>query len=272
VAPPHAPTVRWLGHATAQLELGGLRILTDPALTPRLAHLRRRAPLDPDTVERPDLVLISHVHQDHLHLPSLRRFGADVPLLVPRGAGAFLHRRGWRDLVETQAGDTHPLGRVTIETVPAVHPRGRGPHSSVAADPVGFVVHSSEGVVYFAGDTDLFDGMGSWAPVDVALLPIWGWGPNVGEGHLDPTTAARAVERIRPRLVVPVHWGTFSPVGLRQPHWLETPARRFRAELSAAGLLGGLRVLPPGGSLALTAPMAAGPGGEDPQGEGSRRA
>jgi L-ascorbate metabolism protein UlaG (beta-lactamase superfamily) len=252
VPPSAAPTVRWFGHATAQIELDGLRILTDPALTPRLAHLRRRTPLDPDTVERPDLVVISHVHQDHLHLPSLRRFGPDVPLLVPKGAGGFLHRRGFREIVETQAGDAHPVGEVSIETVPAVHPRGRGPHSSVTADPVGYIVRSAVGAVYFAGDTDLFDDMGSWAPVDVALLPIWGWGPNVGEGHLDPTTAARAAELIRPRLVVPVHWGTFSPVGLRRPHWLATPARRFRAEMSAAGLEGGLRVLPLGGSLPLT--------------------
>lgn len=255
--------IRWLGHATVEICLDGVRVLTDPALTPRLAHLRRRSALDLGTVERPDLVVISHVHQDHLHLPSLRRFGSDVPLLVPAGAGEFLRRRGFEDVVEARAGDTTALGGLTIETVPAVHPRGRGPHSHVAADPVGYVVRAGEGpgarAVYFAGDTDLFDEMATLVALDVALLPIWGWGPSVGEGHLDPATAARAAALIRPELIVPIHWGTFTPFGLRNPHWLETPANRFRATLDDAGLATGLRQLVPGGPAeAVPARPAAG--------------
>jgi L-ascorbate metabolism protein UlaG (beta-lactamase superfamily) len=246
-----ALTIRWLGHATVEIGLGGLRILTDPLVTPRVGHLRRRSALDPNDIERPDLVLISHVHQDHLHLPSLRRLGADVPVLVPHGAGGFLHRRGFGDVTETRAGDVRRLGEVTIETVPAVHPRGRGPHSSVAADPVGYVVRSAGGAAYFAGDTDLFDEMAALTALDVALIPIWGWGPGVGEGHLDPLTAARAAELIRPDVVVPVHWGTFTPVGMRRPHWLETPAHRFREALRVAEVDADLRQRARGGSLEL---------------------
>jgi len=71
--------------------------------------------------------------------------------------------------------------------------------------------------VYVAGDTDLFAGMSRLGPVDVALLPVWGWGPTLGPGHLDPPRAAEAVRRIKPKKAVPVHWGTLAIGGLRRP-------------------------------------------------------
>jgi L-ascorbate metabolism protein UlaG (beta-lactamase superfamily) len=78
--------------------------------------------------------------------------------------------------------------------------------------------------VYFAGDTALFDGMRDLAgEIDVALLPVGGWGPTLpSRHHLDPVDAARAAALIQPRLSVPIHWGTYWPVGLR---WLR-PERR----------------------------------------------
>ena len=60
----------WLGHSTVLVDVDGVRILTDPLVTRRLAHLRRRVPML--TVDPVDVVLISHVHMDHLHRPSLR--------------------------------------------------------------------------------------------------------------------------------------------------------------------------------------------------------
>ena len=96
--------------------------------------------------------------------------------------------------------------------MPAEHEGSRGPFGA-SADAVGYVITGSE-VVYFAGDTDLFDGMHELGPVDLALVPIWGWGPGLGAGHLDPVQAAEAVARIRPRLVVPIHWGTYFPIHL----------------------------------------------------------
>ena len=63
----------WVGHATVLLELGGARLLTDPLLRTRLAHLRRHgARPDPSVMEDIDAVLVSHVHLDHLDVRSLR--------------------------------------------------------------------------------------------------------------------------------------------------------------------------------------------------------
>jgi L-ascorbate metabolism protein UlaG (beta-lactamase superfamily) len=249
--------VRWLGHASTLIELGGVRVMTDPALTPRLAHLRRHHRVDAATIDRPDLVLISHLHMDHLHVPSLRLIGDDVPIVVPAGAAGLIRRKGFRHVEETRAGETFHVGPLSVETVPAVHPGRRGPHSRLVADAVGYVLRADGRTVYFPGDTDLFDEMGSWGPVDVALLPIWGWGRTLGEGHLTPRTAVEAVELIAPELVVPIHWGTYSPVGVRRqpPGWLTAPVHQFEAALAANGESDRLRVLTPGEGL--TVPGAA---------------
>ena len=122
-----------------------------------------------------------------------------------------------------------------VEAVRAVHPPGRGPHSSVVAEAVGYVLRTDDACVYFAGDTDLFDEMADLAPIDVALLPIWGWGPSLGEGHLDPGRAARAATLLQARVVIPVHWGTYSPIGVKRPKWLDTPVGQFADRAADAG-------------------------------------
>jgi L-ascorbate metabolism protein UlaG (beta-lactamase superfamily) len=258
--------LRWLGHATVAVTLDGIRFMTDPALTPRLAHLRRRHPVDAAMV-RADVVLISHVHMDHLHVPSLRLLGPDVAVIAPHGAAAFLSRRGFRGAREVRAGDRLDIGTVAIEVVPAVHPPRRGPHSRLSAPAVGYVLRGSEGAVYFPGDTDLFPGMADLGPVDVALLPIAGWGPTLGEGHLNPDRATEATDLLLPRFVVPIHWGTYSRVRLRSgpPAWLHTPAEEFRAQMTGRGHGDRLRLLEPGELLvtpeARTATERDSPGG-----------
>ncbi len=240
----------WLGHASALVDVGGVRFLTDPALTARVAHLRRHHDVDMEVLRDVDVVLISHVHMDHLHVPSLRLLG-DVDLVVPAGAGRLLRRQGFRNVLETTVGDRATFGVVTVETVPAVHSSGRGPHSRIRAGAVGYVLRSPQGSVYFAGDTDLFDGMADLSSIDVALLPIAGWGPTLGTGHLDPQRAVQATELIQPRLVVPIHWGTYSPISLRgrAPQWLHRPAEQFASALAGAGHVDRLRLLEPGDRL-----------------------
>ena len=83
--------------------------------------------------------------------------------------------------------------------MPADHSNARGPHSRLVAEPVGYILDAGGRAVYFAGDTDLFDEMHDFPPIDVALLPIWGWGPTLGDRHLDPGRAATATHWIEPQ-------------------------------------------------------------------------
>jgi L-ascorbate metabolism protein UlaG (beta-lactamase superfamily) len=89
--------------------------------------------------------------------------------------------------------------------------------------------------VYFAGDTDLFPEMAELAgKIDVALLPVWGWGRALGPGHLNPRRAAEALTLLRPSLAIPIHWGTFAAprVRKRDPSFLVDPPHQF-AEYAA---------------------------------------
>jgi hypothetical protein len=93
--------------------------------------------------------------------------------------------------------------------------------------------------------------MAELGPLDLALLPIWGWGPYVGAGHLNPTSAARALELIRPRVAVPIHWGTFYPAGLRwlRPQFLVDPPLEFARRANERAPEVAVEIVPPGSSL-----------------------
>ncbi len=247
--------VTWVGHATVLVELGGVRLLTDPVLRDRVAHLRRRGPR-PAAAARHGLgsVLISHLHLDHLDLPSLRSLGTGTRLVVPRGAGRLLRRAGFHAVEEIGVGESLEIGRVTVTAAPAAHDGRRGPWGD-RAQALGYLVEGGGRRVYFAGDTDLFPEMAAFARprVDLALLPVWGWGPTLGAGHLDPTRAADAAALVRPRIAVPIHWGTFFPVTLHRfrPRALADPPHAFARAAAAAAPGVRVEVLRPGGSLAL---------------------
>ncbi len=247
-----ADRVTWIGHATVLIELGGVRLLTDPLLRGRLGHLRRHGPMPAaGTTEDIDAVLISHLHLDHLDLPSLQRLPPSTRLLVPRGAGDFLRRRGFHAAEEIAAGEHVRVGELTVTAVPAVHDGRRRPYGGgPAADAIGFVAGDR---VYFAGDTDLFDAMAELRGLDVALIPVWGWGPSLGDGHLDPPAAARAAALVRPRVAVPIHWGTFYPRVLARykPHRLTDPPHEFAAAVARLAPDVAVRVLAPGESVPL---------------------
>ena len=243
--------VTYLGHATVLLELGGRRLLTDPVLSNRLLHLRRRSSPVTAQLEPLDWVLISHLHHDHLHPASLRRLGGNPGAVAPVGGKRLLKRAGFSDVREVRVRETVQLGDLKLEAVPASHPGGRPPLGP-AADALGFII-SGGARVYFAGDTDLFDEMGELCDLDLALVPVWGWGTSIGEGHLDPIRAAEAVRRLRPRVAIPIHWGTFLPIGSfrRHRHRLHEPPREFARLAAEVAPEVDVRVLEPGESTEL---------------------
>jgi L-ascorbate metabolism protein UlaG (beta-lactamase superfamily) len=251
--------VRWLGHATVEVALGGATVLTDPVLRARVGHLVRvgGAGAVPTAPARLDAIALSHAHRDHLDVPTLRALGGHAPLIVPRGTGRTLPRALRARAAEVVVGDAVVVGAATVRAVPARHDGRRHPVGSRAraADALGYVVEGAGKRVYFAGDTDLFDGMARVGAdgLDVALLPVWGWGPSIGPGHLDPERAARAAALLAPRFAVPIHWATFLPAGQRRRHGglLTTPGPAFAAATARAAPDVRVALLAPGGTLAL---------------------
>jgi L-ascorbate metabolism protein UlaG (beta-lactamase superfamily) len=251
--------ITWIGHSTVLLELDGVRLVTDPVLRARLVHLRRvAAPADASALAGVDAVLVSHLHYDHLDVPSLLRLGRSVRLVAPAGSRGFLRRRGFREVSELDVGDELTLGGLTVRATEAEHAGRRTPFAANTRT-IGYMVTGSARV-WFAGDTDLFDGMSAFAPgLDVALLPIAGWGARLPAGHLDPLRAAQALRLLRPRVAVPIHWGTYKHFGLgRAEELLRVPADSFVRHAAELAPDVQVELLPVGGSLELETPIAAG--------------
>jgi L-ascorbate metabolism protein UlaG (beta-lactamase superfamily) len=240
--------VQYLGHSTVVVDLDGTQLLTDPLLRRRVGHLLRARPIA--SLGEIDGVLISHAHHDHLDLPSIARLDAAIPIVVPRGLGRLL--TGRERVIEVDVGDEVELDTLTVRATEAVHD-GKRAGGRASGPALGYEVRGSKRI-YFAGDTDLFPAMeGLVEDLDVALIPIWGWGPSLGRGqHLDPAGAAEAIRMLKPRIAVPIHWGTYRPFTHgRRARFLREPAETFVREAQARAPEVEVRVLQPGEQLQL---------------------
>jgi L-ascorbate metabolism protein UlaG (beta-lactamase superfamily) len=174
-------------------------------------------------------------------------------MIVPKGASTYLKVRRFNHVEEIEQGESIQIGGLKIQATRADHV-GRQLPWVPWTEPLGYLIDGSH-EVYFAGDTDLFDEMADIGQeLDLALLPVWGWGPNLGKGHLNPYRAAQALEHLRPKVAIPIHWGTYSPVGLEllRPKFLTRPPQEFAdhaAELSPAV---DVQILDPGQSYLFT--------------------
>ncbi|TAJ16403.1 MAG: MBL fold metallo-hydrolase [Dehalococcoidia bacterium] len=227
-AVPSHVGVRWLGHASVVVEVDGARVLTDPLLRGRFLHvLRRAAPVDVSEVRgHIDVIVVSHLHWDHADMASLRAVGVDVPVVVPRGAGVLMRRAGMRQVEELGAGESIDVAGTRIEATGAHHSGFRPPFGP-RATANGYLIGRSQRV-YFAGDTGMFPGLGDLGGgVDVALLPVGGWGPTLRGGHFDAAGAAEAAALVGPRVVLPIHWGTYWPIGVPLGRRFSEPGPRF---------------------------------------------
>ncbi|MET1059301.1 MAG: MBL fold metallo-hydrolase [Nocardioides sp.] len=250
----------WLGHATVVIDMDGVRLLTDPLLGRHAGFLRRPGGRPDEASWRdPDAVLISHLHLDHADLPSLRRVRGTRVLTAPVNARWVTRRVGspvadlgngvWTRVPAPGTDD----GGVEVRLVRADHGARPMPHRPNASD--GHLIRGRDGIVWFAGDTSLYPEMAglpelAGGRVDVALLPIAGWGPRLSAGHMGPAEAVEACLRVRPRAVLPIHYGTLHPPGFSAAGlgWMHRPLTEFTRLLAERSPETGLLDVPPGES------------------------
>ncbi len=256
--PRPAAEVTWWGHACVLLALDDVRLLTDPVLVRRLGPLHYVGHLPTrDELAHVDAVLISHLHHDHLHLRSLALLPPTARLIAPLGAADVLRGRVVGPVEELAPGDTTTVGRVTVTATAAAHDGRRHPGGPRAAT-LGFVLSGTR-TAYFAGDTELFPGMAdeveaaTGGSLDLALIPVGGWGLNLGTGHMDPGEGAEAVARLHPRHAVPVHWGSLRlPILWRARRtWHSSSGPEFARLVEASNATTSVRVLAPGERFVL---------------------
>ncbi|HQR26384.1 MAG TPA: MBL fold metallo-hydrolase [Nocardioides sp.] len=227
----------WIGHATVVIDLDGVRLVTDPLLRRHAGPLRRIGPPpDPAAWEDPDAVLVSHLHADHASVGSLRRL-TGVPMLTGTANARWLRARVGARVPDLPEDRWRELGDVAVRLVRADHAARPMPHRPNGTH--GHLLRGRTQTVWFAGDTSVYPEMAALPElaegrVDVALLPIAGWGPRLSAGHMGPTEAVDAVELVRPRAVLPIHHGTLHPPGfeLGSLDWMHRPLREFERQLA----------------------------------------
>jgi L-ascorbate metabolism protein UlaG (beta-lactamase superfamily) len=229
-----ATRLRWLGHSTLWVESDGKTLLIDPFLTGNPA-----APVSADSL-KPDAILVSHGHDDHLGdtVAIAKRTGA--PVVCNYEIGVWLQAQGLTKVHGCQHGGTARLfdGSVGVKLTLAFHgstlPDGQG-GLKYGGNPCGFLIKLADGkTIYDAADTALFGDMSLIGEegIDLACLPI-------GDTYtMGPDDALKAIKRLNPRIVLPIHYNTWPPLAQDAQGW----AARVEAETLAK-----VAVLEPGG-------------------------
>lgn len=232
-----ATAITWYGHACVEVRTpGGRTILIDPWFG------NPRSPLAADAVEHCDLMLVTHGHHDHLGAAPGAVSEADALAIARRTKPAWpcVHELSlWLDdrlagagveIIGMNKGGSVEARGIGVSMVHADHSAGdwsaAGDGPLYLGEPVGFVLRLEDGSrLYHAGDTALFGDLrliGEIHQPDVAMLPIG------GHYTMGPAEAARAVELLGVREVLPLHYGTF-------PILAGTPAA-LRDALASRGL------------------------------------
>jgi L-ascorbate metabolism protein UlaG (beta-lactamase superfamily) len=219
---PHPPAghiaVTFVGHASVMLTTQRARVLVDPFLGEFLLGVRRReaASLAPADAADTSLILVSHAHRDHLHLPTLRQLSRRAAVVLPPRCQSLVRRLGFERLVELAPGESFAHHDVEVTAVAARHDGRRGLLHPAWRPSNGYIVKHRGANVYCAGDTAYFSGfeeVGRRLHPDVALLPIAGYEPpSLREDHMSPLDAVQAFLDLGAKLLVPIAYGAF-PVG-----------------------------------------------------------
>jgi N-acyl-phosphatidylethanolamine-hydrolysing phospholipase D len=225
-------TATWIGHSTILLQTAGLNIITDPVFSERAFPVQWAGPkrvmppaMTIEALPPLDIVLLSHIHYDHLDKPAVKQLARTHPLatwIVPLGVGAYVRGWGVREIVELDWWQETEVKGVRVAATPARHFSARRIGDRYKSLWCGFALAIGERRVYFAGDTAYhpeFATIGDrYGPFDFVMMPIGAYDPRwfMHVVHVDPIEAVQAyTDLLAPHagaslpLMLGIHWGTF---------------------------------------------------------------
>jgi N-acyl-phosphatidylethanolamine-hydrolysing phospholipase D len=243
---PSKIQITWVGHSTFLIQVAGLNILTDPMWSARASPVQWAGP---KRFARPgialidlpkiDVVLISHTHYDHLDRATIKNLGVSPRYVLPTNLGEWFHKLGMRNTTELAWWKSTKAGSLTVTAVPANHWSKRNLWGKSDAGWGGYMIESSSGVIYFAGDTgyhaEHFKEIGKRFPhIDLGLIPIGAYYPReiFGRYHIDPREAVIVHGEVGAKQSIGIHWGTFKLT--QEP--LDEPPTLLAHEVASAGL------------------------------------
>ena len=251
-AETHQIGITWLGHAAFLVQLETANILIDPnwALWHGPVKRLRHPTLFAHDLPEIDLVLITHAHFDHLHIPSLKRVANGQPVIVPRGVGSLLKRLDFGSITELDTWQSTTFRDLSITLTPARHWGARMIHDTHRHFG-GYLIESADRTVFHCGDSAIFDGfkeIGDRADIDVALMPIGAYdAPSGRPVHMNPEEALDAFQMLDAGIMVPMHHDTF-PLGGEPLH---EPAQRLATAANERGLKERVHILVEGQSIVM---------------------
>ncbi len=228
----------FIGHASVLVHLDGQSFVTDPLYLKRLYILRRhhRPGIPFQDLPPLDFLLLSHGHLDHMDLKTLDLFPRQIPIVLPEKLEGYLRDHGFTDVRPLSWGEQTLIGSLLVISLPAKHFTGRSLHETRSL-PQSYMIQGTKSV-FFGGDSALtpeFARIGNQYSVDLALLPIGHYSPaSFRRGHMNPKDALQAMDMLRAKRMVPIHWGVFR-LSLES---IEEPPREF------LNLVAGRRITP----------------------------
>ena len=237
------PRITWIGHSTFLIQIAGKNIITDPIFGSLSFIFRRLVPAAIKITDLPpiDYVLISHNHYDHMNSASLhdikKRF-PKVKVLVPMGDKKWFDMHNFENAFEYMWWDefVDPVVKdLKFTFLPANHWTQRTLFDKNKSLWGSWMIQISTFKIYFAGDTSWghhFDQIGKeFKDIDIACMPIAPVEPRefMEDHHIDSREAVKAFIKLRAKIFIPMHWGTFhlgfddfyTPIKLLKKSWQE---------------------------------------------------
>lgn len=199
-------TVTRIGHACQLIEIGGLRVLTDPWFTETATyHQGEPVTADVASLGHLDALVVTHEHYDHCDLDSLVAGGFDLstPLIGPGTVTAIAASKGFTSLHTIEAWESATLGELTVTAAPGQH----------AVHEITLVIQAGGRTVFFGGDSlrvpELDEIPARFGQVDLAILPVNGLcvrPANMQQIVMDAEQAAALTAVLNPALALPHHY------------------------------------------------------------------
>jgi L-ascorbate metabolism protein UlaG (beta-lactamase superfamily) len=202
-------SIRWLGHATALININNNIVITDPVFNSFLGHIKRQVKV-PDDIKglKVNYILLSHGHTDHINFPSLKRLNRDAIVLCPKGYKKLLNLIGFKKVFTISPGETYSDENISVKALEANHD-GRRFYIGKVSHSNSYLIESSDKQVFYAGDTAFTDEFKDLA-ADIALMPVGCYKPDrFCYMHCTPEESYKMYKMMNCSKMVPIHYKTF---------------------------------------------------------------